>query len=368
MHTRMTESRQRTNETREVDARDPSRYHRQSPMSDSARSDGWARDLLGSRFDPQPSATSAKVMQQTQPTLQPAEISDESYAWACLQALARRASRGRPVSRRVGLTLDANGALQETSPERGFICARPDLAVGWSPQRATDPNAARLLDLFMPICTGPSSSDLVVAHLGQSADGHVATFAGTNKFITGDEDIRHTHRLRALFDVVLVGASTVAIDDPLLTTRLVPGKTPVRVVIDPSGRLQRHHQVFRDERHRTIVVSDGARPAQLPPHVERMGMRRMGDSFDVAELLGQLRQRGLRRIFIEGGEITINRFLKAHALHRLQIAVAPIELGPGPRAVPRHLTPAALPRLGRVRSFDLGADRLFEAELAAQAV
>jgi riboflavin-specific deaminase-like protein len=307
-------------------------------------------------------------MQPTQPLPQPAEISDESYAWACLQALARRASRGRAVTHEVGLRLDAHGALQETSAERGLICVRPDLAAGWSSQRALDPKAARLFDLFMPLCTGPSSSDIVIAHLGQSADGHVATFAGTNKFITGDEDIRHTHRLRALFDVVLVGASTVAIDDPLLTTRLVPGKTPVRVVIDPNGRLQRHHRVFGDERHRTIVVSDGARASQLPPHVEHMGMRRAGDGFDVPELLSQLRRRGLRRIFIEGGEITINRFLKARALHRLQIAVAPVEPGPGPRAVPRHLTPAALPRLGRVRSFDLGADRLFEAELTARAV
>src|ERR1700759_589521 len=117
MHTRMTAWRQRTNETREVDARQASRYQDCSPESD-----GWARRLLGSRVDPPPFASSSPTMQPTQTSPQLAEISDESYAWACLQALARRASRGRAITRKVGLLLDANGALQETSPERGFLC------------------------------------------------------------------------------------------------------------------------------------------------------------------------------------------------------------------------------------------------------
>ena len=64
-------------------------------------------------------------------------------------------------------------------------------------------------------------------------------------WISGAADLLHTHRLRALFDAVLVGAGTVRADDPLLTTRRCRGPSPVRVIIDTERRLGPHYQVFR---------------------------------------------------------------------------------------------------------------------------
>ena len=78
-----------------------------------------------------------------------------------------------------------------------------------------------MLELYLPLCLGKESSDLVVAHVGQSLDGQIATSTGASCFITGPQDLAHTHCLRALFDVVLVGRATVDCDDPRLTTRLV---------------------------------------------------------------------------------------------------------------------------------------------------
>lgn len=289
------------------------------------------------------------------PATQSPRSSDAAQAWACLLELAARASRGCKVDACVGLALDDLGHVRTTPRGRGWVDVRPG---GWSCARPLAPDAVQLLDMFVPLCASPA---LVVAHLGQSADGHVATFSGSDKFITGAEDIRHTHRMRALFDAVLVGASTVAIDDPLLTTRMVEGPSPVRVVLDPNCRLRRRHQVFREGR--TLVVSGEHSRGALPSHVEHMALPRGQHGFDMHELLLRLRERGLRRVFVEGGEVTINFFLQARALHRLQIAVAPQRLGESPRPVPVHLSPPALARMGRVRRFSLGADTLFEAEL-----
>ena len=87
----------------------------------------------------------------------------------------------------------------------------------------------------------------------------------------------HVHRLRALADAVVVGASTVEFDDPQLTTRLVSGKSPVRVVIDPNLRLSFDRRVFTDGAVKTLVVcaedAGGVRashPAELVP-VPRSG-------------------------------------------------------------------------------------------------
>jgi diaminohydroxyphosphoribosylaminopyrimidine deaminase/5-amino-6-(5-phosphoribosylamino)uracil reductase len=290
---------------------------------------------------------------------------EEAQAWSLLRGLAQAAPYTDSASTSVGLRIDAFGRLQETSHHDAWIVARPDLASGWSSPRRVDEAAANLLDLYMPLCVGERSSRLMVAHLGQSSDGHVATFCGTSKFITGADDVRHTHRLRALFDVVLVGASTVAIDDPMLTTRLVPGKTPVRVVLDPQARLEAHHTVFRDRAARTLVVVDPARRCTLPAHIESLAVRKGEHGFDLHELVERLNQRGWRRIFIEGGAVTVSHFLRARLLDRMQLAVAPVVLGPGPAPLVPMLTPNWLSRSAmRVRRFALGADVLFDGELA----
>ena len=52
--------------------------------------------------------------------------------------------------------------------------------------------------------------------------------------------------LRALADAVVVGAGTVAADNPQLTTRLVSGPSPLRVVFDPERRLASTYRVFTD--------------------------------------------------------------------------------------------------------------------------
>ena len=95
-----------------------------------------------------------------------------------------------------------------------------------------------------------------VAQLGQSLDGCVATAAGDSYFVTGPESLVHLHRLRALCDAVLVGAGTVVADNPLLTTRHVPGPHPVRVVLDPAARLDGSARLMHDATAPTLWLCD----------------------------------------------------------------------------------------------------------------
>jgi riboflavin-specific deaminase-like protein len=295
---------------------------------------------------------------------------DAERAWALLLALARAARTGRGFTSDVGLRLGDGDALVETSGDDAWIVARPSAPRGWSwPGRelAADAAVEQLLDLYMPLCLGAAARALVLGHLGQSLDGRIATRSGVSQFITGNENQIHAHRLRALCDVVLVGSRTVLEDDPQLTTRHVPGPNPVRVVIDSRRRLSLGHRVFQDRAAPTLLLCsrEAARGAAQHGHAEVVGVDAAEGQLSIAAVVAELRQRGLSRLFIEGGGVTISRFLQARALTRLQVAVAPLLLGSGRPsfALPVIETLADAVML-ECRHFITGRDVLFDCVLA----
>ncbi len=147
---------------------------------------------------------------------------------------------------------------------------------GWQLKGLWDPAARQLFDLFKPLLDfGPAGAGWVIAQLGQSLDGCVATRSGDSSFINGAENLLHLHRLRAVCDAVIVGAGTVAIDNPQLTTRNVHGPNPVRVLLDPGLRLielVKTARVFNDGQAATLWVCDARWGDQA---IERIGADRV---------------------------------------------------------------------------------------------
>ena len=137
--------------------------------------------------------------------------------------------------------------------------------------------------------------------------------------------------MRALFDAVVVGAGTVENDDPQLTVRAVPGSNPVRVVLDPRRRLAGHYRVFSDGAAPTLLLCAEAlaRPTPGSARPRWSAWRCEGGRLAPRAVLDRLAARGLRRVFVEGGGITVSRFLAAGCLDRLQIAIAPLIIGSG---------------------------------------
>jgi diaminohydroxyphosphoribosylaminopyrimidine deaminase / 5-amino-6-(5-phosphoribosylamino)uracil reductase len=194
---------------------------------------------------------------------------------------------------------------------------------------ASDQAAQRLLDLYLPLCRD-CPERFVVAHLGQSLDGRIAAANGASRWVTGPEDVAHNHRMRALFDAVVVGAATVENDDPQLTVRAVPGRNPVRVVLDPRRRLAQEYRVFTDGAAPTLLLcSEGSASEPRIGQADVIGVAMEDGHLSPPAVLDCLARRGLKRVFIEGGGITVSRFLAAGCLDRLQIAIAPLIIGSG---------------------------------------
>ena len=278
---------------------------------------------------------------------------DEAAAWALVRAAVPQ-------------------ELTEPGPRRVVHGTRSELWLElsesgrWETSVPPTPSARDLLDLYLPLTRGP---DLVIGQLGQSLDGRIATVSGNSHYITGPENIRHLHRLRALVDAVIVGVVTVALDDPELTVRKVEGENPVRVVLDPDGRLGQDRRVFSDGVAPTIVVrragvDDPQAAGDGPPEVLTLPASG-AKGFEPGGVLEALRACGLRRVLVEGGGVTVSRFLEAGVLDRLHLTVAPMLMGSGRPGI----TLPPFEALGqslrpRCRHVPLGDDLLFDLDLS----
>jgi diaminohydroxyphosphoribosylaminopyrimidine deaminase / 5-amino-6-(5-phosphoribosylamino)uracil reductase len=211
----------------------------------------------------------------------------------------------------------------------------------WQRLLRRDPADAGTCPLYGPLLAPSPTGDgcFVLGRIAQSLDGRIATTSGASRWISGPADLVHTHRLRALFDAIVVGAGTVRADDPQLTTRSVSGPSPVRVVVDSNRRLDTRYKVLHDGPPTLLcTAADTDGPDHLG-NAQVIRLPRAGEGVDPAAVLTALAARGLRRIFIEGGGITVSRFLTFGLLDRLHVTVAPLLLGGG---IPAFTLPAAL--------------------------
>src|SRR5262245_27405955 len=130
--------------------------------------------------------------------------------------------------------------------------------------------------VFGPLRIGKADHMMVVGQLGQSLDGRVATPTGHSHYINGPAGLAHLHRLRAVVDAVVIGIGTALADDPQLTVRRVSGPQPVRVVVDPSGRLPGSARLLHNDGVHRIVLSAGDVRPPLPQGVEIVGLPKSG--------------------------------------------------------------------------------------------
>lgn len=196
---------------------------------------------------------------------------------------------------------------------------------------------------------------LVTLKLAISADGMIARAPGGEQWLTGEEARRFGHFLRATHDAILVGSGTVLADDPDLTCRIagLEDRSPLRVVLDGRLRMPPGAKLVRTASAVPVIVytaaegGEGLRAAGV--EVVRLAAGADG-GVDLRAVLGDLADRGITRLLVEGGAAVAQGFLDRGLADRLEIFRSPVVAGAGGRPAPvfplENYTPAGTRQFG----------------------
>jgi GTP cyclohydrolase II len=177
----------------------------------------------------------------------------------------------------------------------------------------------------------------VVLKYAQTMDGRIATSTGDAKWISGEPERRVAHAMRAGCDAVLVGARTVLQDDPQLTVRMVPGASPMRVVLDSTLRIPSTAKVLSEDAATLVLCGPDADPARRRELTSTGAMVRdvAADpaGLQIRAVLRLLRSLGVTSLLVEGGGRVITSMLRARAVDRVVVSMSPTIIGAGVEAV-----------------------------------
>jgi riboflavin-specific deaminase-like protein len=168
----------------------------------------------------------------------------------------------------------------------------------------------------------------------QTLDGRIAAADGSTTRISSPPSLKLAHKLRATNDAILVGVNTVIKDNPELTTRLVKGRNPLRVILDSTLRIPLDSQVLQNQdKAKSLVAATPRADKKKLAALKKMGIEVLitppdkTDRVDLKKLLKALGERDITSLLVEGGAEVITSFLKLGLMDKLVVIIAPRLLG-----------------------------------------
>jgi diaminohydroxyphosphoribosylaminopyrimidine deaminase/5-amino-6-(5-phosphoribosylamino)uracil reductase len=193
-----------------------------------------------------------------------------------------------------------------------------------------DDVSMRLMIQYLPHCfnseiAGRNTRTYSILHLAQSLDGRIATISGHSKWVSNQENLIHSHRMRALCDAVLIGANTLKCDAPELTVRFVKGPNPCKVIL---ANTTCNFDTLRKSKDKILLFTRNT-DFEAIEGVDTIILTNGKDQPFTEIILKELFNRNIFTIYIEGGAKTASLFLGEKMADKLQLFISPQIFGSG---------------------------------------
>lgn len=192
--------------------------------------------------------------------------------------------------------------------------------------------ARRLTAPFMKLLE--TAMPYVHAKWAMTLDGKIAARGGHSQWISNLASRKIVHQLRGRMDAVIVGAGTVAADDPQLTARPPGPRTALRIVLDSKASLPLDSALVRSAREVPVLVAtQNSAPAQNVSLLRDAGVEviEFGSHGDkqvpLRPLLEELGRRQLTNVLVEGGGALLGSFFDGGYIDEAHVFIAPKLVG-----------------------------------------
>ena len=174
------------------------------------------------------------------------------------------------------------------------------------------------------------------ANMVISKDGHFVDLTGSSRGLSSPLDLKVLLTLRAISDVVLVGAQTVRAEDyrppKLAGEYLNVASKPARLaVLSRSLKFDLSSRLFSDSENQPIIFSElSSDVSWIKNRAELKSLAEvvvLEQPIELAKVISWLDQAGLSKIVCEGGPEVLTELLSSKLVDELDITQSPVELG-----------------------------------------
>ncbi len=171
----------------------------------------------------------------------------------------------------------------------------------------------------------------------QTLDGRIADSRGGSQWITSVQSRKFVHKLRANYDAVLVGAGTVAKDDPSLTVRLTDGRNPRRIILDSTLSLKTDKKLFtrNSDRKTILITSKNNKEKRKVRKLETLGVHVLfvktdrNGNLNLKNVLRELAKNNIASVLVEGGSRVFSSFVRGGFYDDIFLFISPKIIGEG---------------------------------------
>jgi diaminohydroxyphosphoribosylaminopyrimidine deaminase/5-amino-6-(5-phosphoribosylamino)uracil reductase len=181
----------------------------------------------------------------------------------------------------------------------------------------------------------------ITIKIAQSTDGKITESKNEQTWLTGEKSIRFVHRQRAAYDAVLVGANTVAVDNPRLTVRNATGRNPKRIILDGKLSMNLNATILSaDDIENTWILTSKNADKEKMDQITEKGARVIlfstddNEQIDLMDILTKLGEEKITSLFVEGGSNIFSQFIDGIYFDEIIILQAPVTLGKGVNGIP----------------------------------
>lgn len=164
-----------------------------------------------------------------------------------------------------------------------------------------------------------------------SLDGKLTIERGTSSKelldLLEEEDYKFIHSFRNKADGIIVGKTTIDIDNPSLTNRYFNDKQPIRIIPSKSLDFDEKATIFTDDNETIIVTTnDNKNNPKIKKSNEYLFFGE--DEIDFKEMLEYLEnERNIKSIMIEGGGEINYSFIKEGLIDEIILLQMPVIVG-----------------------------------------